>query len=369
MANFFARVDYYSLYLWPFLANHRSMPKILIRTVAAIAAFSAVTGVRADENREVVMPLDSCIAIALSDNPTIKIADMEVTRLDYSRKETLGQLLPTVDFGASYNRMLAKQVAYMNMDRFGSLGGGGNGSDNGGETPESRASDSKPAGIKMGLDNSYSVGFQAAVPLIAPQLWKTLKLSDSQILQQYEQARTSRLEMVNSVKSAYYALLLALDSQRTIKESYDMAVFTADLYAKQYELGAASQYDVLRTEVQVKNVEPEMSQAEIAVKQAQLQLSVLMALLRLFPLRFAHSHSVYFQKITSRSKYSNSYSLSLIFIFLPHFLPHTLSDVKSTHCFLGGIINYINIWLHCAIVTMSAPFHHDAWWYSEHKSV
>ena len=204
------------------------MPKILIRTVAAIAAFSAVTGVRADENREVVMPLDSCIAIALSDNPTIKIADMEVTRLDYSRKETLGQLLPTVDFGASYNRMLAKQVAYMNMDRFGSLGGG----DNGGETPESRASGSKPAGIKMGLDNSYSVGFQAAVPLIAPQLWKTLKLSDSQILQQYEQARTSRLEMVNSVKSAYYALLLALDSQRTIKESYDMAVFTADLYAK-----------------------------------------------------------------------------------------------------------------------------------------
>lgn len=254
------------------------MPKILIRTVAAIAAFSAVTGVRADENREVVMPLDSCIAIALSDNPTIKIADMEVTRLDYSRKETLGQLLPTVDFGASYNRMLAKQVAYMNMDRFGSMGGGDTGGDNAGETPESRASGSKPTGIKMGLDNSYSVGFQAAVPLIAPQLWKTLKLSDSQILQQYQQARTSRLEMVNSVKSAYYALLLALDSQRTIKESYDMAVFTADLYAKQYELGAASQYDVLRTEVQVKNVEPEMSQAEIAVKQAQLQLSVLMGL-------------------------------------------------------------------------------------------
>lgn len=108
------------------------MPKILIRTVAAIAAFSAVTGVRADENREVVMPLDSCIAIALSDNPTIKIADMEVTRLDYSRKETLGQLLPTVDFGASYNRMLAKQVAYMNMDRFGSMGGGDTGGDNAG---------------------------------------------------------------------------------------------------------------------------------------------------------------------------------------------------------------------------------------------
>lgn len=67
------------------------------------------------------MSLDSCIAVALSENPTIHIADMEITRMDYSKKETLGQLLPSVSFGGTYNRTLAKQTMYMNM---GSMGGG-----------------------------------------------------------------------------------------------------------------------------------------------------------------------------------------------------------------------------------------------------
>ena len=57
-----------------------------------------------------------------------------------------------------------------------------------------------------------------------------------------------------------------------------MAKFTADLYGKQYELGAASQYDVLRTQVAVKNIEPELTQAQIAVKRAQLQLTILLGI-------------------------------------------------------------------------------------------
>ncbi|MEF2643292.1 MAG: TolC family protein, partial [Paramuribaculum sp.] len=121
-------------------------------------------------------------------------------------------------------------------------------------------------------------GFSLAMPLIAPQLWKTLDLNDSRILETVERARQSRIEMINQVKNAYYTLLLAEDSYRVIQESYDMARFTADLYAKQFSLGAASQYDVLRTEVAVKNVEPELTQATIAIKQARLQLLILMGM-------------------------------------------------------------------------------------------
>lgn len=32
------------------------------------------------------LSVDQCIAIALSDNPTIRIADMEIRRMDYSKK-------------------------------------------------------------------------------------------------------------------------------------------------------------------------------------------------------------------------------------------------------------------------------------------
>jgi outer membrane protein TolC len=233
--------------------------------------------IRAEQTLGKPLTIDECIAIALSDNPTIKIADMEVSRVDYSKKETLGQLLPTIDFGASYNRMLAKQVMYMNMSSFG--GGSSDVDDSDDDSSSNTAS-----GIKMGLDNSYSVGFSASLPVIAPQLWQSLKLSQSQILKNVEQARSSRLELVNQVKSAFYTLLLAEDSNKVMQESYDMAALTYDIYSKRHSAGDASDYDVLRTSVAMKNVEPELLQSEIAIKQARMQLLILMGIDASFPL-------------------------------------------------------------------------------------
>ncbi len=260
------------------------------RIVASMIAFAAMTlptdGYAVEQSDTLVLSLDRCIEIALSDNPTIKVADMEITRTDYSKKEVLGQLFPTISFGGSYSRTLAKQTMYMNMDGFGGMGGGDSEGDEDApaeDSPMSRGGSGN--GIKVGLDNSYQVGFNASMPLIAPQLWKSLKLSDTQILQNIESARASRLSLVNQVKNAYYPLLLAMDSRDVIQESYDMARFTADLYARQFELGAATKYDVLRTEVAVKNIEPELSQAEISIKQARLQLLVLMGMDAMIPVK------------------------------------------------------------------------------------
>lgn len=256
------------------------------------AGFQAV----AQQSDIPMLSLDQCLAIALSESPTVKIADMEVTRADYSKKETLGQLLPSISFGASYNRTLAKQVMYMNMDGFGSMGGSGSSSENEETEIESRASSSRAGGnggIKVGLDNSFSTGFSASMPLIAPQLWQSMKLSDSQILRSVEQARSSRLELINQVKSAYYTLLLAEDSRRVIIESYDMAKLNHEIYTKKHQAGAASDYDVLRTSVAMKNIEPEMMQSEIAIKQARLQLLILMGLDAGFNFTTAEGLAVY----------------------------------------------------------------------------
>ncbi|MCM1032192.1 MAG: TolC family protein [Odoribacter sp.] len=221
--------------------------------------------------------LEECLAIALSDNPTVKIADMEVVKADYSRRETLGQLLPSVSFDGSYQRTLKKQVAYMNMDAFGSFGDSTQGDD----TSQDDAATSIPSGdtgIKMGLDNMYSLGFQASVPIVAPQLWASLKLSDVQIERAVEQARSSRLDLVNQVKNAYYALQLALDSRRVVQESYDMAELTYKTYSRRFEVGDASEYEVLRTSVALKNIEPEIIQCDIEIRRARLQLAILMGI-------------------------------------------------------------------------------------------
>lgn len=223
------------------------------------------------------LSLDECIRIALNNNPTIMVADLEINRMDYSKRDIIAQLLPNVAFGVNYNRMVAKQVAYMDFD-MGALGGimGGDSGDGGSES--ARASSGKDDGIKMGRDNSWQVGFNASVPIIAPQLWSSLDLSDSQIAQAMETSRASRLDLVNQISNAYYQLMLAIDSKEVIKESYDMAALTHDIYSKQFKFGAASEYDVLRTSVAMKNVEPELMQADIAIRRAKLQLCVLLGL-------------------------------------------------------------------------------------------
>ena len=261
----------------------------------------------------VQLSLEECLRIALSDNPTVKVADMEVERLDYSKKEVIGQLLPTIDFGANYNRTLEKQTMYMSMD-FGDMGGGS--VSEGGEAT-SRARSGGDGGIKVGLDNSWSLGFQASLPLIAPQIWKSVAVSDTQILRSLEAARQSRQALVDQVKNAFYGLLLAQDSRIVIQESYDMARLTHETYVKQAAAGAASDYDVLRTSVAMKNIEPEIIQADIAIKQARLQLLVLMGVDSAFEFEAAtkladYEKTMYDEVFALEADYSNNADLKLL---------------------------------------------------------
>ena len=196
---------------------------------------------------------EECVAIALQQSPTVKIANLEIQRLDYSKKEVLANLFPSIDFSGAYQRSIELQTLEMSM---------GN----------------QSTQIKMGTDNSWNFGFSAAMPLVNASLWKSIKLSDIQIMQAYEDSRASRLDLVNNINKAYYALMLAIDSKDVLEENYNLAKLTAEIYKKQFDMGTASEYDVLRSQVQVTNVEPELLQADIAIKQCQLQLKVLMGI-------------------------------------------------------------------------------------------
>ena len=202
---------------------------------------------------------------------------------------------------------------YMNMDGFGGMGGDSGDSDEG----TTRARSGGDGGIKVGLDNSWSLGFQASLPLIAPQLWKSVTVSDTQILRSLEAARQSRQNLVDQVKSAYYGLLLAQDSRIVIQESYDMARLTHETYVKQAAAGAASDYDVLRTSVAMKNIEPEIIQADIAIRQARLQLLVLMGVDSAFEFEAAtkladYEKTMYDEVFALEADYSNNADLRLL---------------------------------------------------------
>ncbi len=221
-----------------------------VTLVIALGVSPVVTHAESDT---LCLSRQECVAIALSESQTQKVADLEVKKTDYSKKEILANLFPSIDFSGAYQRSIELQSMSMNM---------------GGMTQT----------IKMGTDNNWNLGFSASMPLINASLWKSIGISDTQILQSLESARASRLDLVNNVNKAYYALLLAIDSREVIRQNYELAKFNADLYERQFKAGTASEYDMLRSQVQVTNVEPELLQADIAVRQCQLQLAVLMGI-------------------------------------------------------------------------------------------
>lgn len=213
----------------------------------------ACTIMPAMADSELNISRDECVRIALDKSPTVQVADVEVKKSDYSKKETLASLFPQIDFQLAFQRSIELQTIRMDF---------------GGASQK----------LKMGSDNSWNTGFSATLPLIAPTLWKAIQISDTQILANLESARASRIDLVKNVSKAYYGLMLALASKDVIQQQYDISKYNADVYEKQFQQGTASEYDVLRSSVQVKNLEPELLQADIAIRQCQLQLMVLMGL-------------------------------------------------------------------------------------------
>ena len=63
----------------------------------------------ASAQQKLELTLDEAVGIALNDNPTIKVANLEIERYDYVRKQALSSLMPQVDASAQYALALRRQ--------------------------------------------------------------------------------------------------------------------------------------------------------------------------------------------------------------------------------------------------------------------
>lgn len=230
------------------------MKTTILKAVGLVAAALPVAAYPAEpSDSALALTMESAIEIALSDNPTVKVADQEITKQEYAKKGTLAELFPTIDFSANYSRTLQKQVMYMG----GESGAGGE------------------SGFEVGRNNTWTAGFSASMPIVSAQLWKQLSISADDVELAVEKARSSRLSMVSQVRQAYYGVLLADDSYRTFKENYDNAVENYTDIKQKYEQGLSSEYDLIRADVTVKNAEPNMFDAQNAIVLAQWRLKAL----------------------------------------------------------------------------------------------
>lgn len=234
----------------------------------------------------VIITLEQALEIALSENISVKVADMEIKRTEYAKKGTYAALFPQIDVTGAYQRTIKKQVMYMDFD-MGSLGGAmGGGAE--GEMPElpegveipegtdTGAGDSMADGLEVGRWNTWSAGVTAAMPLVNAQLWKSLKLSGLDVELAVEKARSSRLDMVTQVKNAYFATLFAKEAFEVYRQVYENALQNLEETEKKYKAQKVSDMELLTAKTSVANAIPNVYNAEGSVILALWQLKAIL---------------------------------------------------------------------------------------------
>lgn len=230
--------------------------KLLKALTTIIVASSTMTAV-AQPADSLTVNLDKAIEIALSNNPTIQIAGKEIERQKYVRKESQGALMPQLSASGSYNYNIMNPVMFMPENVFGPGTGGA---------------------MRMGFSNSFAGGVSLSLPLYMPTIYRTLQLNDKQMKLAIEQARASKITLINQVRKNFYAILLAENSLQVIQDNIDYAQVVVRDAENAYKQGVVSQYDMITARVQLSNLMPNLIQVKNSVKTTRLMLNMLLAL-------------------------------------------------------------------------------------------
>ena len=220
------------------------------KTVALMLAFTTLTFAQ-ETTPQMHLTLDKAIELALSENPTMKVADQEIQLKEVAQREAWQNLLPTVSIEGSISYSIKVAEIKTSMGTF-----------------------------KMGMDdsNTWNGALQVALPLYAPAVYKTMNLTKSDLELAVEKSRGSKLDLINQVTKAYYQLMLAQDSYKVLQDNYKQAEINYDIVNAMFQQGSVSEYDKISAEVQKNSAWPSVVSGMNAVNLAKLQLKVLMGI-------------------------------------------------------------------------------------------
>jgi outer membrane protein len=207
------------------------------------------------------LSLDKAIELALIHNEDIHIAASSLEKARGRKREAYSAALPHVNFYAGYTRNILRPVLFFS-------------------DPES----GETVQIKIGEENDYTFNVSMSQVLYAfGRVGGAIKAADYYLDSAEQTVEATRRETILAVQEAYYGAVLA-------GEVLEISHLSLEQARKQFEetrikvrQQVASRFDSIRAEVQLKNREPEVIQAENAVRIALMNLKRLAGIERDVP--------------------------------------------------------------------------------------
>lgn len=136
-----------------------------------------------------------------------------------------------------------------------------------------------PEKVSIDFTKDYQFALSFSLPLFTGgRLTSGFKQAKYNLLSTEEAVRQSSHLTVFNTKRAFYGVLLAQEFVRVAEEAVEVAEKHFQNVKSLYEVGMASRFDLLRSEVQVANLKPQLIRARNSLKITELSLKTLLGI-------------------------------------------------------------------------------------------
>ncbi len=201
--------------------------------------------------------LESLVRSALDSNRDLRAARYGLETAREQVSEAWSGVYPSVNLNASFSRNISPNVQFLPAQIFDPTAG-----------PDDYIS------VQFGADNNWNSTISLEQPLFRAAAFIGVSTAGRFENYQNEVVRGQEQAVVTQLRTSYYQLLLAQEQVRLTENSLTRVRESLKETTALNRAGLASDYDVLRLEVEVANLEPNLRRAENSVRQARRQLAV-----------------------------------------------------------------------------------------------
>ncbi len=227
---------------------------VLVGMAAPAVAQQAVAGQQATAR---VFSLDQALVEGLDRNRDLATARLELESAQGRVREAWSSVFPTLDLNASYTRNVSVPANFLPRIIF-----------------DPDADPNELVAVKFGADNAWSFQLRAEQKLFQASAFVGVSAAGRYQALQREVVRGQAIEVATRIKLGYYDALLAREAVRLSENTVQRVRQTLNETRKLNEAGLSSSYDVLRLEVELANLEPQLRRARNAALASRRALAV-----------------------------------------------------------------------------------------------
>ncbi len=200
--------------------------------------------VTAAQDKEIRLSLDEALTLAEKHDLSLATARLDVETGDATVREAISTALPNISVSSTVMRHMVVPTLLFGGER-----------------------------IQITRPNEITTNASFQQPLwLAGKVGMALKAARNYRQIARDALVSSRARLKSDVVREYFGLVLTDDVVSVTREAHDQARRHAETVERMYKVGMASEFDLLRAQVEVKTLEPEIARAEKNAELARISL-------------------------------------------------------------------------------------------------